>query len=125
MKTEVLLGQPLAAVGEEGDRADRGGLGSLPAGVGVHFGVKHENVDVAVLRHDVVEAAEADVIGPAVTAEDPDRLVDEVVLQLEHLLIDRLLLAFGFLDGGRQKFADLSSDFQSPSSEVLSQFATA
>ncbi len=81
-EAEVLLGVALAAAGELGHRPDRGGLGGLAARVGVELGVEDQDVDVAAGGHHVVEAAEADVVGPAVAADDPDALVDEIVLQL-------------------------------------------
>ena len=44
---EVLLGDRLARGRELGDGAAGGGLGGLPAGVGVHLRVEHEHVHVA------------------------------------------------------------------------------
>ena len=67
----------LAAGGELRDRAARRRLRRLAAGVRVDLGVEHEDVDVAARREHVVEAAEADVVGPAVAADDPDALADE------------------------------------------------
>jgi hypothetical protein len=78
-QAEVLLRHRLAGHAEFGDRAERRGLRLLAAGVRVNLGVEHEDVDVAAGGDDVVEAAEADVVGPAVAADDPDALVDEVV----------------------------------------------
>ena len=50
-------------------------LGRLAAGVGVDLGVEHQHVDVASAGQHVVQAAEADVVGPAVAADDPDALL--------------------------------------------------
>ena len=58
--------------GELGDGAARRGLRRLATGVRVDLGVEDEDVDVAAGREDVVQAAEADVVGPAVAADDPD-----------------------------------------------------
>ena len=69
----------LAPGGELGHRAAGRRLGGLAAGVGVDLGVQHQDVDVAPRGQHVVEAAEADVVGPAVAADDPDALADEVV----------------------------------------------
>ena len=69
----------LAAGGELGHRAARRRLRGLAAGVRVDLGVEHEDVDVAAGGEHVVEAAEADVVGPAVAADDPDALADEGV----------------------------------------------
>ena len=51
----------------------------LAAGVGIDLGVQDQDVHVAAGCEDVVEAAVADVISPAVAADDPDALLDEVV----------------------------------------------
>ena len=69
----------LPATGELGRRAERRGLRLLPAGVRVDLGVEHQDVHVAAERHHVVQTAEADVVGPAVTAHEPDALAHQVV----------------------------------------------
>ena len=70
----------LAGSRELRDLADVGGLGRLSAGVGIDLSVEDEHVHVLVLRQDMVQAAEADVVGPAVAAEDPAALLVEEVL---------------------------------------------
>ena len=85
-QAEVLLRARLATRGELRHRAARRRLRRLPAGVGVDLGVEHEHVDVSPGREHVVEAAEADVVGPAVAADDPDALADEVVGEAEQLV---------------------------------------
>src|SRR5699024_7778930 len=60
--------------------ADIGSLGSLSTGVGVNFGIEDEDVDVLVGSQHMVYAAEADVVCPAVAAEDPDGLLGQVFL---------------------------------------------
>ena len=70
----------LAGGGELRNLADVGRLGGLAAGVGVDLGVEDEDVDVVAGGQDVVQAAEADVVGPAVAAEDPDGLLGQVLL---------------------------------------------
>ena len=75
IRRQVLLRRSLAAGGELGHGAPRRRLGHLPAGVGVDLGVEHQDVDVAARRQHVVEAAVADVVGPAVAADDPDALL--------------------------------------------------
>ncbi len=72
-QAEVLLPRRLAVAGELRRRAARRRLGGLPAGVGVDLGVEHHDVDVVAARQHVVEAAEVDVVGPAVAADDPHR----------------------------------------------------
>ena len=87
-ETEVLLGLDLAGGGELGDRAGGRGLRSLTAGVGVHLGIHDENLDVAAGSEHVVQTAVADVVGPAVAAENPHGLPDEVVGDAEELFGD-------------------------------------
>ena len=67
------------------DLTDVGSLGSLSAGVGVDLGVEHEDVDVFAGGEDMVNAAEADIEGPAVAAEDPAGLLVQVILLLKYL----------------------------------------
>ena len=69
---QVFLADGFALRGELGHRGARSGLGRLAAGVRVDLGVEHQHVHVPPRRKDVVQPAEADVIGPAVAADDPD-----------------------------------------------------
>ena len=68
---------PLNSTGscELSNLADVGSLGSLTAGVGVDFGIEDEDVDVLAGSQNVVNTAEADVVCPAVAAEDPEGLL--------------------------------------------------
>ena len=79
LEREVLARDALAGGGELRGGAERRRLRRLAAGVGIDLGVEHQNVDVAPGGQHVVEAAVADVIGPAVAADDPDAAPDEVV----------------------------------------------
>src|ERR1019366_3197417 len=74
---EILLAHRFAAGGKLGDGAARGSLGGLASGVGVDLGIEDEDVDVAAAGEDVIEAAIADVIGPAIAADDPAALLDQ------------------------------------------------
>ena len=78
---QVLLGGRLAAGGELGHRPPRGRLGRLAAGVGVDLGVQHQQVDVLAGGQHVVDPARADVVGPAVAADDPHAAPDQLVGQ--------------------------------------------
>ena len=51
-----------------------GRLGSLATGVGVNLGIEYHNVYILAGSEDVIQAAEADIVSPAVAAEDPDGL---------------------------------------------------
>ena len=84
LSQRLLLGL-LTGSGELCHLADVGGLGSLTAGVGVDLGIEDEDVDVLAGSQNVVHAAEADVVGPAVAAEDPDGLLRQIFLVLQDL----------------------------------------
>ncbi|CAN3961830.1 Transcriptional regulator, partial [Dysosmobacter welbionis] len=97
---QVLLGHLLAAGGELGHGGGGGGLGGLAAGVGVHLGVQHQQVHIPVLGHDVIDAAEADVVGPAVAADGPDGLLGEILTVLQD--IGHIFGLLALLQGGDQ-----------------------
>ena len=107
---QILLLGLLAAGRELRDGSSRRCLGGLAAGVGVDFGIEYEDVDVFAGSEDVVESAVTDVVGPAVTAEAPDALLDqEVFLGLEFLLEFRSLAGqLRGVDRGHQRFGLLS-----------------
>ena len=75
-----------SACGEFRDRAARSRFRRLAAGVGINLGVEHQHVHVAAARQHVVEAAVADVVSPAVAADDPDALFHQHVGEGEKLL---------------------------------------
>ena len=75
----LLLGH-LAGGSKLRDLAEVRGLGGLATRVGVDLGVEDEDVNVAVRGEDVVQAAEADIVSPAVAAEDPEGLLGQVGL---------------------------------------------
>ena len=76
-QAHVLLGRVLAAGGKLGDCGTRCGLRHLTASVGVHLGVHDEDIDIFTGGKDMVQTAVADVIGPSVTTDDPDRLLHQ------------------------------------------------
>jgi hypothetical protein len=66
-----VLARHLSSRGRELCRgAERRRFRGLPASIGVHLGVEHENVDVVPGGKHVVEAAVADIVGPTVDADD-------------------------------------------------------
>ncbi len=69
----------LPAAANLADGAERRRLRRLAAGVRVDLGVEHQDVDVAPVGQHVIEAAVADVVGPAVAADEPDALLHQVV----------------------------------------------
>ena len=94
----LLLGH-LTGSGELSDLAQVRGLGGLTTGVGVNLGVEDEDVDVCAGGEDVVDAAVADVVGPAVAAEDPLGALDEVVAVLVELVEQRIFTLLGCEQG--------------------------
>ena len=68
---QILFVGGFAPGGELGHRTGGGGFGGLAAGVGIHLGVKDQDVEVLPGGQDMVQAAVADVVGPTVPAEDP------------------------------------------------------
>ncbi len=79
LQREVLARGALAGRGEFRHRAERRRLRRLAAGVGIDLGVEHQHVDVAAAGQHVIEPAVADVVGPAVAADDPDAAADQMI----------------------------------------------
>mmetsp|Transcript_36750 Transcript_36750/g.80248 ORF Transcript_36750/g.80248 Transcript_36750/m.80248 type:complete len:231 (-) Transcript_36750:824-1516(-) len=78
----------------------RTGLGHLQAGVAIALGVKYENVDVLAGSQNVVQASEANVVGPTIAADDPMGGSDEHVTATLHVqeLLGRLGLRSLLID---------------------------
>ena len=68
-------------------------LDDLAARVGVDLGIENQDVDVAATGQNVVQATKADIIGPAIAADDPDRLLDQLVGQAHQVAHSRLFEA--------------------------------
>mmetsp|Transcript_16002 Transcript_16002/g.43308 ORF Transcript_16002/g.43308 Transcript_16002/m.43308 type:complete len:1074 (+) Transcript_16002:1190-4411(+) len=84
--SEILLVGQLAQLSELGTGANGGGLGGLSTGVGVHLRVKDHDVDVLLRGQHVVKTTEANVVGPAVTTDDPVAVAAEDVALVEQAL---------------------------------------
>ncbi len=82
---QVFFGGGLAAGRELGHRAARRGFGHLAARVGVDFRIEHQDIHVAVGCQHVIQAAVADVVGPAVAADDPHALPDQRIGQAQQV----------------------------------------
>jgi hypothetical protein len=74
---EVLFPAALVSGRELGDRAPGSGLRRLATGVRVNLGIEHQDVHVLTRRKDVIETAVADVVGPAIPADDPHAAPDQ------------------------------------------------
>ena len=85
-QAEIFLARRFAAGGEFRDRAARRGFAHLAAGVGINFRVHDQHVDLVAAGEDVIQAAVADVVGPAVAAENPHALFHELVGQRQQQL---------------------------------------
>ncbi len=79
LQGQILLAHRLAGRREFGDRPERGGFRHLTAGVGVDLGVHHQDIHVAAAGQHVIDAGGADVVSPAVAADDPDAAPDQLV----------------------------------------------
>ena len=71
------------------NRTGRSGFGRLTAGVGVNLGIEYQDVYILAGSDNMVQAAEADIISPAVAAENPDRFLVEEIFVLENFLAVR------------------------------------
>jgi len=78
-KAEVFLAQRLAAGGKFGNRAARRSFRALTTGVGINLGVQHQHINIVAARQDVVQTPVADIVRPAVAADDPNTAADEIV----------------------------------------------
>ncbi|MNF92392.1 hypothetical protein D3C84_750360 [compost metagenome] len=79
LQRHILLGQRLAPRRELGDGAERGRFRHLAAGVGVDLGIHHQHVHIAPGGEHMIEPRRADVIGPAIAADDPDRAAHQLI----------------------------------------------
>ena len=96
--SQRLLADRLAGSRELRNCANRSCLGSLTAGVGVNLGIEYHDVDVLTGSQHVVKAAEADIVSPAVAAEDPDGLLSEVLLACKDFLAGRAAGSFALFE---------------------------
>ena len=58
--------------GKFGDGPGGGSLGRLAAGVGVDLRIENQQVNIGAGCQHVIYAPEADIVSPAVPADDPD-----------------------------------------------------
>ena len=84
------MGNPFAGHRELGNCRARCGFARLTTGVGIHFRVEHQDVDVASAGKHVVETTVADIVCPAVTAHDPDGFLDQAVCQADQVFRTRI-----------------------------------
>ena len=77
-------------------------LGGLAACVGIDLSVEYHDVHILAGGDDMVKSAEADIICPAVAAEDPDGLLREVILFRKDFRSERAGLAVAVLAGRLQ-----------------------
>ena len=95
---------PFAAGGKFGNCCRRRRFARLSARVGVDLRIKDEDIDIAVHGKDMVYAAVADIISPAVAAKDPLGTFDKVDLIFVEVLqrfIAGLFLSREGLSGDR------------------------
>ena len=90
---KVLLFDSLSGCGKLGNGTKRCRLGRLAACIGINLRIEYEDVDILAGGQRMVNAAEADIIGPAVAAEDPHGLLGKIILIGQRLLCQRADLA--------------------------------
>ena len=88
---KVLLADCLTCCCELSNLTDVGSLGSLSAGVGVNLGIEYHYVYILAGSENVVKTAEADIVCPTVSAEDPNCLLGKEGLLCEDLSSERIL----------------------------------
>src|SRR5690242_6348135 len=74
---QIFLWLLLSTGGELGYGATWSGFGHLTAGVGIDFGVQHQDVHFSAGRDYVVKSAKANVISPTVTSDHPNAFLDQ------------------------------------------------
>ena len=95
-EAQVFLADPLAGRGKFGNSCRRRRFGRLATRVGIDFRIEDEDVDIFPCCQYMVEAAVADIIGPAVAAEDPVAAFDEEIPFVVEVLQDRILPFMNF-----------------------------
>ena len=88
---QVFFAVHLTGRGEFGYRADRSRLGHLTAGIRVNFRIEHQNIDIASGSDRVIQPAEADIVCPAVAADNPVRTLEKMIGKRKKFLRGRLL----------------------------------
>ena len=83
---QVLLSALLAIGGKLRHGAGGGGFAHLAAGIGVDLGIKDQDIDIGPAGHDMIQPAKADIVGPAIAAQDPVGLFAEELLVMQKLL---------------------------------------
>ena len=76
---EIFTRLALAVLAKLRDGSQRRSLRCLTAGIGVALGIEHQNINVFGQTQHVVETTEANIIGPAVAANQPDRFFHQRV----------------------------------------------
>ena len=74
---EIFARFALTVLAKLGHRTERRGFGSLAASIRVTLGIEHQDIDVLGQAHHMIEAAKANIVSPAIAANQPDRLLDQ------------------------------------------------
>ena len=107
---KVLLLGLFAAGSKFSDCRSRSRFGGLTAGVGIYLGIEYHNIDILAGCQYMVQTAVADIISPAVTAEDPVAAFNEELL----LVIQSsafIAVVFVFFQYSSQRFGTLTGAF--------------
>ena len=80
---QVFLAGALSAGRKFCSGAGRGRLGGLTACIGINLRIKYQDIDILTAGKNVIQSAEADIIGPSVASENPLGLLGEAVFFLQ------------------------------------------
>ena len=76
---QIFLAGSFTSGGKLGDGPPRRGFGRLSTGVGVDFGIQHQQVDILTSGQNMIQASIADIVGPAITTDNPHAFTTQVL----------------------------------------------
>ncbi|MNZ71755.1 hypothetical protein D3C78_901210 [compost metagenome] len=77
--TQIFARFAFAVFAKFGHCAQRRCFGRLSARIGITLRIKHQDIDVFAQTQNMIQTTEADIVGPAVTANQPDRFLHQRV----------------------------------------------
>ena len=93
---KVFLLRAFTSSSELSDSSCRCSFRRLSACVGVNFCIEYENVYVVVSSENMVNTAVTDIVGPAVTTDDPLRTFNEELFLIEEVFENSFACSFFF-----------------------------
>ncbi len=118
-QAQVLLPGLFPGSGKLGDGRRGGSLGSLPAGIGIYFGIQDQDIHIGLGREHMIQAAVTDIVGPAVSSDDPDGALGQEMAIFLDLLQQFPGRPRGALEFPIQQFPDAIRRFQGGVAQVF------